>query len=144
VLQAMILTDKDKMILTPTYHAYHMYRPFQDATSLPATIADNESYTLGDVNVPGVSVSAARAKDGKLYLALVNTNPGKATEVAVNVNGQNVNGVNGRVLTAAEMDAHNTFKNPKAIQPAAYSAKAVNGKLNLSLPAKSVVVVAVE
>jgi len=143
VLQAMIMTQKDKMILTPTYHAFHMYRPFKDAVSLPATIADNENYSFGKDTVPVVSVSAARAKDGKLYLALVNTHPGKATEVALNVTGQNVAGVNGRVLTAEAMDAHNTFTNPKALQPVTYEAKAVDGKLSLRLPAKSVVVVAV-
>ncbi|MFP5392054.1 MAG: alpha-L-arabinofuranosidase C-terminal domain-containing protein [Gammaproteobacteria bacterium] len=74
-LRAMIETDKDKMILTPTYHAFHMYRPFHDATSLPATIADNEIYSFGSESVLAVSVSAGRAKDGKLYLALVNTHP---------------------------------------------------------------------
>jgi alpha-N-arabinofuranosidase len=37
VLQSMIITDKDKMVLTPTYHAFEMYVPFQGATSLPVT-----------------------------------------------------------------------------------------------------------
>jgi alpha-N-arabinofuranosidase len=55
-----------------------------------------------------------------------------------------VNGVSGQVLTAATMDAHNTFAAPETIKPAAYSAKAKNGKLALEIPAKAVVVVAVE
>jgi alpha-N-arabinofuranosidase len=144
VLQAMILTEKDKMILTPTYHAFEMYVPFQDATSLPVSIADNSSYTLGSTSIPGISASAARAKDGKLYLALVNTNPGKAAEVAVNVAGTSIASANGRVLTSAAMDARNTFKSPEAIKPAPYSAKAAGGKLTMNVPAKSVVVVALE
>ncbi len=144
VLQAMILTDKTRMILTPTYHAYEMYVPFQDATQLPLAIKDNPGYTLGATTVPGISASAARAKDGKMYLALVNTNPGAAAEVSVNVNGKTVTGATGRILTAATMDAHNTFDKPQAIKPAPYSAKASGGKLNFSVPAKSVIVVALE
>ena len=144
VLQAMILTDKEKMILTPTYHAYKMYVPFQDATSLPLELKDVPEYKLGDVSVPAVSATAARAKDGKIYLALVNANPNKAETVAINIAGVKASGVSGQVLTAAKMDAHNTFAAPEAITPTAYSAKASNGKLNLELPAKAVVVVAVE
>lgn len=132
------------MILTPTYHAFDMYKPFQDATSLPTSINHNTTYTLGDISVPGVSASAARGKDGKLYVALVNTNPKEAVDVAVNVAGEKVSGVKGRVLTSAAMDAHNTFEKPEAIKPAAFSAQAKGGKVTVKLPAKSVVVVAVE
>ena len=144
VLQAMILTEKDKMLLTPTYHAFQMYVPFQDATSLPVAIKDNAAYSLGQASIPGISASAARARDGKLYLALVNTNPGQGADVAVDVAGKAVTGASGRVLTAAAMDAHNTFKNPQAIKPAPLTAKAAGGKLTVSVPAKSVVVVAIE
>ncbi|MFB9240927.1 alpha-N-arabinofuranosidase [Massilia antarctica] len=144
VLQAMILTEKDKMLLTPTYHAFHMYVPFQDATSLPVTVADDKAYTLGDTTIPGISASAARAKDGKLYLSLVNTNPGQPADVVVNVAGKQLAGANGQVLTATAMDAHNTFQNPQAIKPAPFSAKASGGKLTVTVPAKAVVVVALE
>lgn len=144
VLQAMILTDKEKMILTPTYHVFKMYVPFQDATSLPLELKDVPKYTLGKASVPAVSATAARAKDGKIYLALVNANPHSAETVDINLAGVKINSVSGQVLTAKAMDAHNTFAAPTAIQPEAYSAKATNGKLSLALPAKSVVVVAVE
>lgn len=144
VLQAMILTKDDKMILTPTYYAYDMYKPFQDATSLPTSINHNTNVSQGDISVPGVSASAARAKDGKLYVALVNTNPKEAVDVVVNIAGQKASGAKGRVLTSAAMDAHNTFEKPDAIKPASFSASAKDGKLNVKLPAKSVVVVAVE
>ncbi len=144
VLQSMIITDKDRMFVTPTYHAFEMYVPFQGATSLPVTLADNPQYTLGSVSVPEVSASAARGTDGKLYLALVNTDPGKAADVTVNVAGQAVKGAQGRVLTAGAMDAHNTLQSPQEVKPAPFSATASGGKLRLTIPAKSVVVVAVE
>jgi len=145
VLQAMIITDKDKMILTPTYYAYQMYVPFQGATSLPITLKDNHDYSVGNVKVPEVSASAARGTDGKLYVALVNTNPNKPADVALNILGQTVKAVKGRVLTAAAMDAHNTFAAPQAIKPAPFSAAAgADGKLTVKVPAKAVIVVAVE
>jgi alpha-L-arabinofuranosidase len=144
VLQAMILTDKDKMILTPTYHAFKMYVPFQDATSLPITLKNNPQYSFNGKSIAAVSASAARAKDGKVYLALVNANPREEVTVDVAVAGEKLQSVKGQVLTAKAMDAHNTFAQPNAIKPAPYSASGKGGKLALKLPAKSVVVVAVD
>jgi alpha-N-arabinofuranosidase len=121
-----------------------MYVPFQDARSLPLAIKDNTSYTLGATTIPGVSASASLANDGKVYLALVNTDPHKAVDVAVDVAGAKVNAAAGKVLTAAAMDAHNTFQNPQVIKPAAFSARAAGGKLSIKVPAKAVMVVALE
>nr|WP_315212473.1 alpha-L-arabinofuranosidase C-terminal domain-containing protein [uncultured Duganella sp.] len=144
VLQAMIRTDGDRMVLTPTYHAFRMYVPFQDATSVPLKLDNNPQYTVGGVGIPTVSASAARGKDGKLYLALVNTNPGEAADVAVNVAGAGARSASGTVLTAAAIDAHNTFAAPEVVAPAPFAADAVDGKLVLKLPAKSIVVVAIK
>ena len=66
VLQAMILTDKEKMVLTPTYHVFDMYQAFMGATPYPATVSGPD-YVQGDNRMPMVDVSAARGKDGKLY-----------------------------------------------------------------------------
>ena len=82
VLQAMILTDKEKMLLTPTYHVFEMYKPFQNATLLPAELTTPD-YKLGDVAIPAVSVSAARAANGAVVLSLVNTDPNKPARVTV-------------------------------------------------------------
>ena len=144
VLQAMIITDKDKMLLTPTYHAYKMYIPFQDATSLPTAVNNDVAYSIDNQSIPGISASSARGKDGKVWVALVNTNPRQASDVNIDLKGQAALGATGQVLTAEAMDAHNTFDKPQAIKPAPYSAKAVNGKLTLKVPAKSVVVVSVD
>jgi alpha-N-arabinofuranosidase len=144
VLQSMIITDNDKMLLTPTYYAFQMYAPFQGAASLPLTLQNNPQYAADGVSIPEISASAARGADGKLYLALVNTNPGQAAEVAVNIPGQAVKAAKGQVLTAAAMDAHNTFQSPQAVKPTPLSVAAVDGKLSLQIPAKAVIVVAVE
>lgn len=144
VLQAMILTDKEKMLLTPTYHAFHMYRPFQGATVLPVRVSNAPEYRHGGEAIPGISVSAARDTDGKLQLALVNPDPHSARKVRVQVRGVDATRASGRVLTAETMDAHNTFESADAVRPADYAVQAGADGLVLELPAKAVLVVAVE
>jgi alpha-N-arabinofuranosidase len=141
VLQAMVLTDKDKMLLTPTYHAYEMYVPFQDATTLPLAMEGSRNYASGDKSIPLISASAARGKDGKVYVALVNTHPSETEEVSIAGVGEGK--TSARVLTAAEMDAHNTFAKPDAVKPAPIAVQSGGGKLIVKMPAKSVVVVAI-
>jgi alpha-N-arabinofuranosidase len=89
-----------------------------------------------------VSVSAARTTDGKLALALVNTNPGVPARVSVKVTGGSATKATGRVLTTAAMNAHNTFDKPNNVQPATFNgARRKGDDWVLELPAKSVVVV---
>jgi alpha-N-arabinofuranosidase len=137
VLQAMILTDKEKMLLTPTYHIFKMYVPFQQATYLPADISGNPTYGKGETSLPQVSVSAAKTVDGRTVLALVNVHPTKAIDVAIN--GKWKLG-EGQVLTGNKMDAHNTFANNKAVQPKAFKTSKRGNQLIAAMPAKSVVV----
>ena len=81
VLQAMILTDKEKMVLTPTYHVFKMYVPFQDATFVPVTF-DAGTYTHGEITLPRVDAIAARDGAGKLWLAVTNLDPTRPAEIA--------------------------------------------------------------
>lgn len=143
VLQAMILTDKDEMVLTPTYHVYDLYQVFQDATALPLEIENPRSYRVGDQSLPGISASAARGKDGEVYLSLVNLDPNQAQTVSVDVKGLEVTAASGRLITASAMDARNTFDAPRQVEPAKYRAEGeASGELQLQVPAKSVLVVA--
>jgi alpha-L-arabinofuranosidase len=144
VLQAMILTKGPKMVLTPTYHVFKMFRPFQDATLLPAELA-SPTYKLGNVSVPAVSMSVARAADGTIVVALVNLDPNKAMPVTATVAGATAQHVRGEILTATAMDARNTFDAPDAVHPVPFTGASLdNGKLSLSLPAKSVVVLTLQ
>ena len=143
VLQAMIRTDGERMVLTPTYHAFRMYVPFQDATALSLSVSGDPQYTLGKVSIPALSASAARGKDGKLYVALVNTDPTQPLEVTLQVAGAPAGSASGSVLTAAAMDAHNSFAAPEAVRPAPFAATREHGKLVARLPAKSIAVLAV-
>jgi alpha-N-arabinofuranosidase len=139
VLQAMILTDKDRMVLTPTYHVFDMYQVFMGAAPYPAT-ATGPEYRQGDSRMAMVDVFAARGKDGRLYLALVNTDPNRPAHVVTNLTGT----AKGRLLTGPAMDTHNSFAAPGAIHPVAFNGTSDGGKLAVDLPAKSVAVLAVE
>jgi alpha-N-arabinofuranosidase len=136
VLQAMILTDKEKMVLTPTYHVFDMYQVFMGAVPYPASVS-GPNYKEG---VPMVDVSAARGKDGKIYLAIVNTDPGHAVQVVTNLTGT----AHGRILTAIAMDAHNTFDKPNMVHPLPFASSTQDGKMSFDMPAKGVAVVAVD
>jgi alpha-N-arabinofuranosidase len=140
VLQAMVLTDKEKMLLTPTYHVFDMYQPFQGATLLPAELSAPE-YKLGAISVPSVSVSSARGKDGRIVLSLVNTDPNKPARVTVKITGASASKVSATVLTTPAMNSHNTFDQPAAVAPAAFTgAKKKGDAWIFDLPSKSVVV----
>jgi alpha-L-arabinofuranosidase len=143
VLQSMIMTDGPKMVLTPTYHVYKMYVPFQDATLLPITFNAGE-YKVDRITLPKVDALAARGKDGKIWLSLVNLDANTETEVNVSGSGLAANKASGEVLTAASFNTVNTYNAPNAVAPRAFSATAADGKLVLRLPPHSVTVVRLE
>ena len=143
VLQSMIMTDKEKMVLTPTYYVFKMYVPFQDSTFVPVTF-DAGTYKYGDITLPRVDAIAAKDASGKLWLALTNLDPNQAVEIDASVAGMNAKSAVGQTLTAPKVDSVNTFDAPNTVVPQPISAKAEAGKLILSLPPKSVTVVSVE
>jgi alpha-N-arabinofuranosidase len=144
VLQAMILTQGPQMVLTPTYHVFRMFRPFQDATFLPTDL-QTPRYTLRNSSVPMVSVSAARTAAGAIVVALVNLDPDKAVPVSVALSGATPRTVKAEILTASALDAHNTFENPDAVHPTRFTGASIkSGKVSLTLPPKSVAVLDLE
>lgn len=144
VLQAMILTDQKRMLVTPTYHVFEMFKVHQGATSLPLTLATPD-YALGDARVPAVSASASRDAAGRIHLSLTNANPHAAITVTTALAGAAARHVTGRILTAAAVTAHNTFAAPDVVKPASFEgAKFADGQLTLTLPAKSVIVLTLE
>jgi alpha-N-arabinofuranosidase len=139
VLQASILTDGGKMLLTPTYHLLHLYRPFQGATPLDAE-ADSATFTMAGYELPHVDVSAARGADGRLYLSLVNLHPHQQARVTTGLDGN----ASGQLLTGPEMDTHNTFDSPETIEPVPFRGEIQDGQLVFELPPRSVAVIAVD
>jgi alpha-N-arabinofuranosidase len=143
VLQAMILTDGAKMVKTPTYHTFEMFKVHQDATLLPVELKTVD-YVHNDEAMPAVSVSATRNSEGVIHVSFVNVNPQTDIPITCKLAGMKSGRVTGRVLTGSRMNAHNTFDSGDEVAPTALtSVELSGGTLNLSLPAKSVVVVEV-
>ena len=76
VLQALILTEEgsDRIVLTPTYHIFEMYKVHQDATLLPLDLSCEE-YAYGDYRMPSLSASASKDAAGRVHLSICNLNP---------------------------------------------------------------------
>lgn len=140
VLQAVILTKDDKMVLTPTYHVFRMFRVHHDAQLLKTDLRC-ENYTVGDRGIPAITASASVDKEGKVHVSLANLNPGKEIVVNCPVIGETYKTVTGEVLTSKEMAAFNTFEKPEAVKPAVFSGfRMKDGVLTVTMPPKSVVV----
>ncbi|MFH1085219.1 MAG: alpha-N-arabinofuranosidase [Chloroflexota bacterium] len=140
VLQAMILTERERMLCTPSYHVFEMYRVHQDATLLPCEVRA-DAYVWGEASVPAVSASASRDTAGRIHLTLCNLDPRQAVDATCHVRGAAVSSVSGRVLTADAMQAHNTFDQPDLVRPAPFAGAALAGEtLRCALPPMSVVV----
>jgi len=143
VLQAMIVTDQEKMVLTPTYHVFKMYVPFQDATFVPLTL-DAGTYAHGEISLPRVDAIASKDKSGKLWLAITNVDPNLPAEIQLSVTGMNAKSAKGESLTAPKVDSVNTLAAPNTVTPKPFLARVQGGKLVLHLEPKSVTVVSVE
>lgn len=135
--QEIVVAAGTQLVLTPTYHVFKMHQPFQDAVSLPVRLDNNPRCALGTDGIPAISASAARGKDGLLYLSLVNTDPKDAAVVSIGMAGAVAGEGSGRLLTADTMDAHNSAAQPIAVAPVPIQVRPENGKLALTLPAKS-------
>lgn len=140
VLQAMILTDGPKMLVTPTYHVFEMYKPHQGATLLPVWL-DAERYSYKDDSIPAVSVSASRGTDGAMTVTLCNLDPSQERPVQAELRGASVSEIRGRVLTGAAINSHNTFDAPETVVPAPFDDHKVTAAgWQTTLPPRSVVV----
>ena len=158
VLQSMILTDQEgtgHMVLTPTYHVFEMYTPFQEATYLPLdleteTMQVSKAYfkekegakDAGYRPCPMLSASAAKTQDGSIVFALTNVSLDKAQTVEVNIDGFNAKKVSGRILTSKNAADFNDFQNPNKVAPAEFKDAKLSkkGVLTVKIPAKSIIV----
>jgi alpha-L-arabinofuranosidase len=144
VLQAMVHTRGKEMFLTPTYHVFEMYKEHQGGILLPKELTCN-AYERGEQKLPSLNVSASKTKDGIVTITICHLDPTQEAELECIFEGMTPRKVAGRVLTAQEMNAHNTFEQPRIIEPAAFTAmELVDGKLRATLPPKSVVAITVQ
>ena len=144
VLQAVILTEGERMLLTPTYHVFDMYKVHQDADLLDFAMLSDDYVWEGE-RLHQISASVSRDAAGKLHMTLANVNPDQAAEVTCHIGDfDGAPHVEGSVLTAAAMNARNTFEQPEQVKPQAFADFTVEGcTLHIQMPAKSVVLLTV-
>lgn len=140
VLQAVILTKEEKMILTPTYHVMEMYNVHQGAAMLAVSVKSND-YVLGNQKLPAVSVSASKDSVGLTHISLVNIDAAKSQDISVQIAGAKYKTLTGCILTSDKLQAFNSFTNPDKIKPVAFKGASLKGNiLQVKLPPYSVAV----
>ena len=144
VLQAMILTKKDKMILTPTYWVFNLFKVHQEAMMIPVEVSSS-NYVYKDDKLLAVNCSASIDSTGRMHISLCNINPENLENVQLSLAGFNTNQIKGKILTAEKMNAHNTFDNPDEVKPTDFSDYELSGNnLKVNMPPMSVIVLELE
>ena len=144
VLQSVVLTKDDKIILTPTYYVFKMYAVHQGATLLPIKLK-SEEYSNGNDKIQSLSVSASKDKNGKIHISIVNLDPVKEKNLKCDVRGVSGKRISAEIITADKMNAFNDFGKPEEVKIKSFSgAQLQNGTVNVHIPAKSVVMLELE
>jgi len=140
VLQAMALTDGEKMLLTPTYHVFRMYNVHQDATFVPAEYEAGEIVSETGRRCADLSVSASKDKDGVLHVSIVNPMLKGDKALELSFDALRPASVNGEILSSKDIHDHNTFDDATLVAPKALKGVKVKGaKVSLTVPAASVI-----
>jgi len=140
VLQALILTKGDKMLLTPTYHVFDLYKVHQDAHSLVVKF-NSPNYVFGKEKIPALNVSASCDSIGSVHISFVNVDASKTITIRTSLQDLPSKSVQGRILTSEKVNDINTFDLPEKVHVTSFTGTRKEGNdLLVSLPPKSVVV----
>ncbi len=140
VLQAVILTDKAKMITTPTYSVMKMYAVHQDAKLLPVSF-QSPLYTFEGKTLPAVSASASKDKNNAVHISLVNIDAKKTNKIEIDVKDLGIKNFTGMIITSSKLQDYNSFENPNKIVPTVFKGfENKKGKLEITIPPFSVIV----
>lgn len=146
VLQAMILTEGDKMLLTPTYHIFEMFKVHQDGRAL-ATSVEHGHYEFNNDKLPEFTVSASKDGEDNIHISLCHINPNQPSEVSLELRGlQGEVEIVGTVLTSSDMQDHNTFTDSEKVKPEAFTNFSLRNQhqVDVVLPPMSVVMLTIK
>jgi len=144
VLQAMVLTDEEKMLLTPTYHVFEMFQVHHDATLLPMTLKSPD-YEYNGKSLTMISTSASKTADGTIHVSIVNIDPHESSDLTIELRGTDADEISGRILTGERINSYNTFEDPERVKPAEFKDVSLKkGKIQTRIPAKSIIVLKIK
>ncbi len=141
VLQSVILTDGEKMLRTPTYHVFHMYRHHQGAQLLESALSGTGMIESGEDKVPEITESVS-VKDGVITITLCNLSVSDSKTLDVQLaDNKNYEVVEASIVGGTDPHDYNTFENPDNVVERTYEgcSKVSENKFILDIPAASVV-----
>lgn len=142
VLQAMLLTKDEKLVKTPSFYVFKMYKVHQDATLLPIDLKCDD-YTYNGMSLPSISASASKDKDGKIHISLTNIDMNKERTIEIDLRGiENLTNSSGEIITGQRENDYNDFGTPEKVNIQKFSSYTwKNNVLKVTLPSKSVVTI---
>ncbi len=144
VLQAVILTEGQKMLKTPTWYVFHMYQHHQDAELVESSVETKCVGLEEEYQVPNLTESVSLGRDGKLHVTMTNLSLTEEAPIQAVFAQTDIKSVKGTVLTG-KMHDHNTFEAPGQVCSAAFDGFTVSGsQVDFTLPACSVLHLEVE
>ena len=144
VLQALILTEGNKMLLTPTYHVFDLFKTHQDAKLLPVQFVSPD-FKNGKEKIPALNMSASIDSNAVVHMTIVNLDPNNAINIRTALQTIKWTKVEGEILTSAKITDINSFDKPENVKPKTFDgAKKQGDDLVLSLPAQSVVLLTIK
>jgi alpha-N-arabinofuranosidase len=143
VLQSVILTEGNRMVKTPTYYVFKMYKVHHDAALVPYRIS-SEEYTLEDQSIPAIHTSCSKDKYGNMHLTMANLNPNSGTNIECIIEGKESIEVTGvEIITAGSMNAFNDFGEQEAVSIRPFDdVFAEENKLTINMPPRSIIQIA--
>jgi alpha-N-arabinofuranosidase len=143
VLQSVILTKEDKMVLTPTYYVFKMFKVHHDATLIPIVL-QSELIDVDGTKIKAINASAS-VKDGMINLSLCNLSTSKSIKINCRIEGANTQSAAGEIITSANINDYNDFGQPEKVNIKEFTGfKLEKSNLFIELPAKSVVMIRIK
>jgi alpha-N-arabinofuranosidase len=141
VLQALILTKDDSMLLTPTYHVFDLYKVHEDAKSLPIHLTLTPYYVNGADSISAINASASEDSNKVIHLSLVNLDPRHRVPVNIAMDSREFSAISGQILSSEQYTDINTFSMPDKVTIRPFSGyEKRDNELTVYMPPKAVVV----
>jgi len=143
VLQALVLTSGDSMVLTPTYYVFDLYQHHEEATWIPLQFS-SPSYRLGDDSIPAINASASRDSSGTVHMTLVNLDPRRKIAIGIPLPSQ-MTPVGGEIITSGKFNDVNTFRQPDRVRAMPFRGFEKTGSgMQVVMPPMSIVLISLK
>ena len=144
VLQSVVLTKDDKLVKTPTFYVFKMYKVHHDAVLLPTEI-DCMNYAFNDQEIPQISATASK-KEGKVHITITNVNPNEEAKINIVLDGnENYHVISSEIITADTMNAYNDFGQEERVNMQTFdNYKQKKENIAVTMPSKSIILLTLE